>query len=102
MNGSAAGMWIDLEYAALRGDFWVRLTSFRVTLVWICELLQVISKTGAMFHFWPLVRRRGRGEGRGGEGGGRGEGTQFFRPKPPKKLCFFVQKVHKNILHDLL
>ena len=32
-------------------NFGVQLTSFRVTLVWICELLEVDSKTDAVFHF---------------------------------------------------
>ena len=68
-------MWIDLEYPALRGEFWVQLTSFRVTLVWICELLQVDSKTGD-----PVGEEDGRGEGE--------EKVPNFSTKAIKKTVF--------------
>ena len=32
MKGGAAGMWIDLEYPALSGEFLVSLISFRENL----------------------------------------------------------------------
>ena len=74
-------------------NFGVQLTSFRVTFVWICELLQVDSKTGAMFHFWPgrdpVCGGEGKGEGegvrRGGEGEGEGKVPNFFDQSHQKK-----------------
>ena len=105
MKGSAAGMWIDLEYPTLRGEFLRTMNKFSCDFsVDLRNYDRSIRKQAQCFTFDPVVTplegEEGRGGGEGGEG--RGEGTQFFRPKPSKKQCFFVQKAHKNILHDLL
>ena len=40
MNGSAAGMWIDLEYPALRGEFFGTINKFSCDF---CVDLRIIT-----------------------------------------------------------